>query len=175
MTDHPRPSERSILEIAADHLRTRGYRTYLDPDGGSYFDLAAVKGDELGLVEGKVGDARRVLRQAVERRVWADWVAVVVASRTSAERLVARTSEVRAAAVGVWVVRDGQLEELRAPRPRSASPPYAPLRARLLAALGAIDRGETPPGVGWSGVPAAVRRAGGGRRFSEWRLDEDVD
>lgn len=178
MTARPRPSERSVLEVAAAHLSHLGYRTYLDPDGGSYFDLAAVRGEEVGLVEGKVGETRRVLRQALERRLWADWVAVVVPSAVSAERLVARTSELRASSVGVWVVRGDRVDELRAATPRvptGPEDPYAPLKRRLLSGLAAIDRGESPDGVRWSGVPGEVRRAGGGRRFSEWRLDERVD
>lgn len=171
--------EDDLLEIAAAHLRGEGYTTYLDPDGSSYFDLAARRGEEVGLVEGKVGHPRKVLDQAVRRRAWADWVAVMIDSPRAAARLVERTADVRSAVVGVWSVQEGALLSVRAPRrgvdtPRGADP-FAPLRARLREALLAIDRGETPTGVGWSGVPREVRRASGGRSFAEWRLDELVD
>ena len=174
----PRPSEASLVELAAAHLRAQGYRTYVDPDGGSYFDLAAARDEEVGLVEGKVGRPREVLVQALKRRAWADWVAVVVESRRAAEALVARTTERRAEGVGVWAVDEGVLVELRAARPRRSSTeddPFAPLRARLRDALRAIDRGEVPAGVGWAGVPRAVRAASSGRSFAEWRLDETLD
>jgi hypothetical protein len=173
-----RPSERALLERAAAHLRERGYRTYVDPDGGSYFDLAAVRGDELGLVEGKVGHTRDVLGQALRRRAWADWVSVVVDVRRGAERLVARTAETRARAVGVWLVEADRLVELRAAERRSADAgpaSFVELKGRLREALDAIDRGASPEGVRWAGVPSEVRRVSGGRKFAEWRLDELVD
>lgn len=171
-----RPSELSILETTVAHLQGLGYRTYLDPDGSSYFDLAVVRGDELGLVEGKVGNPKRVLLQALVRRAWADWVAVVVDSPRSAERLVRRTGSGRAATVGVWSVSDGRLTELRAPAHRVLPPaPFVSLKERLRAALDAIERGDTPAGVGWSGVVGEVYRASGGRGFSEWRLEELAD
>lgn len=173
--ERARPAERELLEAVADELRRQGYRTYLDPDGASYFDLVVRRGPVIGLVEGKVGNPRRVLVQALRRRAWADWVAVVVDSTRAAERLVARTEGARAAAVGIWVATGGRARELRAAVLRQddgEGDPFARHRARLRDALDAVDRGESPPGVGWSGVPREVRRASGGRAFAEWRLDE---
>lgn len=175
MRERGRPAEGELLEAVADELRLQGYRAYLDPDGASYFDLVVRRGSVVGLVEGKVGNPRRVLVQALRRRAWADWVAVVVDSARAAERLVARTEGARAATVGIWVAADGRARELRAAAHRQddgAGDPFARHRARLRDALDAIDRGESPPGVGWSGVPREVRRASGGRAFAEWRLDE---
>ena len=171
----PRGSERELLEIAARAMAARGYRTYLDPDGKSYFDLAVRRGAVVGLLEGKIGRPRLVFAQALRRRAWADWVGVVVDSAKAAQALVERTASSRAAVVGVSVVVDGQFTEVRAPTPRSGeagSDPFARHRARLREALEAIDRGTMPQGVSWSGVPREVRRASGGRAFAEWRLDE---
>jgi hypothetical protein len=169
-----RPAERELLEAVATELRRRGYRTYLDPDGTDYFDLAARRGEEVGLVEGKVGSASRVLGQALRRRPWADWVAVVLGSERSAGRLVARTSSHRASVVGVWSWEAGRLRELRAPtlRPTREADPFERTRTRLREHLIDLDRGVLPAGVRWSSVPTAVRRASGGRGFAEWRLDE---
>lgn len=175
MPARPGPSERSLLEAAARWLDARGYRTYIDPDGTSYFDLVARRGEEVGLVEGKVGNPSRVLAQALTRRGWGDWVAVVLDRPRSARRLAERTETSRSSFVGVWYVEGTSVSEVRAPRPRpseGADDPYAPLRARLRSALDDLDRGDVPPGVRWSGVPQEVRRSSGGRRFAEWRLDE---
>ncbi len=171
----PRPSERHLLEVTARWLEARGYRTYLDPDGTSYFDLVVRKGEEVGLVEGKIGQGPRVLAQALRRRVWGDWVAVVVDRPRTASALVARTEGTRASFVGIWAVVDDTPVELRPPRigpPSTDDDPFGPLRARLRSVLDDLDRGDLPTGVRWSGVPAEVRRASGGRRFAEWRLDE---
>jgi len=64
-------SERELLETVAEELRRRGYRTYVDPDGTDYFDLAARRGDEVGLVEGKLGRPKAVLAQGRRRSAWA--------------------------------------------------------------------------------------------------------
>jgi hypothetical protein len=169
-----RRPERELLEAAARAFRDRGYRAYLDPDGTDYFDLAVRRGDEVGLVEGKVGRPSEVLGQALRRRPWADWVAVVVASGTTASRLVARTTGRRSAAVGVWAYDDGAVRELRPAVPFAVpgSDPFLTTRERFRQLLLDLDRGTLPAGLRWSGVVAAVRRAAGGRDFSEWRLDE---
>ncbi len=170
-----RPSEREILDVAAAHLRSEGFRTYRDVDGTDYFDLVARRGSEVGLVEGKVADARTVLVQALRRRAWGDWVAVVLGSRTAAGRLERRTAATRSAPVGIWSVERGTLTILR-PASAWARPgvddPFEPLRRRFRRVLDAVDRGEIPPGTVWSDVNREVRRAAGGRRFAEWRLDE---
>jgi len=170
-----RPTERSLLEAVAERLRQRGFRTYLDPDGTDYFDLAARREDEVGLVEGKVGDARAVLAQALRRRPWADWVAVVLGRESLARRLVARTDGHRAAIVGVWSYELGELREQR-PAGRThadgGADPFAPTRELFRRRLADLDDGVLVPGVRWSSVPSAVRRASAGRGFAEWRLDE---
>jgi len=171
----PRPSERSLLEAVAAVLAERGYRTYVDPDGGDYFDLAVRRGEEVGLVEGKIGDASAVLGQALRRRAWADWVAVALGSPSAAARLVARTSGRRAAVVGVWAVEAGVARELRpavAAPPPAPEDPFAGPRRRFRQALDDLDRGTLDPSIRWSGVPGAVRRSSAGRKFAEWRLDE---
>jgi hypothetical protein len=170
-----RRPERELLEAVADVLRGRGYRTFLNPDGTDYFDLAVLRGTEVGLLEGKVGGASEVLTQALVRRAWADWVAVVLGSERSAARLVERTAGRRAEFVGVWSCASGRPRELRAARPTPAAEPedpYAGTRGELRSALEALDRGEVPDAVRWSGVLTEVRRTSGGRRYREWRLDE---
>ncbi len=44
----PRPSERSIVEVAAAYLQAQGYRTYRDVDGTDYFDLVAQRATRSG-------------------------------------------------------------------------------------------------------------------------------
>jgi hypothetical protein len=169
------PSERAVVELGVRFLAGRGYRTWVDPDGSDYFDLVARKDEEVGLVEAKVADARTVLAQALVRRVWGDWVAVLLVPARSAERLEARTRSTRAAPVGVWTLDGDQVRELRPPRPWTRpgeTDPYAELRAQFRGVLDALERGDLPKGLTWDGVGSAVRRASHGRRFREWRLDE---
>jgi len=171
-----RPSEREVVEVVVAHLTSLGYRVRADPDGTDYFDVVARRGDEIGLVEAKVADARTVLGQALKRRAWGDWCAVVLAGEVSARRLAARTAGSRAEPVGVWFVRGSTVEVVRPPRPwvaPGAPDPFAPLRARFRAILDALESGDLPTGVPWDGVVREVRRASGGRGFAEWRLDED--
>ncbi len=171
----PRPAERQLLEAVAQHLAELGYRTYVDPDGTDYFDLAVRRGAEVGLVEGKVGRPSAVLGQALRRRPWADWVAVVLPSDRSAERLVARTAARRASFVGVFAYEAGRLREVRPPgstHPSGEDDPFAATRALFRGLLEGLDDGSIPAGARWSGVGRAVLRASGGRRFAEWRLDE---
>jgi hypothetical protein len=174
----PRPSERAIVEAAARHLEGAGYRTRVDPDGTDYFDLVARRGDEVGLVEAKVANARAVLSQALVRRVWGDWVAVVLSSERSARALAERTRGTRAEPVGVWWCHDGAIGIARVAREWTTpgrEDPYAALRVRFRRVLDALDAGELPEGLTWSGVPRSVRRASGGRGFREWRLDEGAE
>jgi hypothetical protein len=170
-----RPSERSIVEVARAYLVGLGYRVWVDPDGHDYFDLVARRGDEVGLVEAKVSDARTVLSQALRRRAWGDWTAVVVATERMARGIATRTNGTRAGPVGVWWTRAGSVEVLR-PAHRWTGPaqddPYADIRARFRRVLDALESGELPAGVAWDGVLREVRRASGGRSFAEWRLDE---
>jgi len=174
----PRRPERELLEAVAGALQSRGYRTYLDPDGTDYFDLAVRAGDEVGLVEGKRSDVRAVLAQALRRRPWADWVAVALGSERAAARAVERTKERRSAGVGVWVASPGAVRELRpaiSTHPPGGSDPFAATRERFRQHLVDLDLGVRPAGVPWSGVLSAVRRASEGRGFAEWRLDEIPD
>jgi len=130
---------------------------------------------EVGLVEAKVSGSREVLVQALKRRAWGDWVAVVLPSERAAERLAARTNDTRASRVGVWAAKAGSVRVVR-PAQSWVSPgdvdPFSDLRARFRRILDRIDSGEIPPDVPWGGVVRAVRRASGGRGFAEWRLDE---
>jgi hypothetical protein len=171
----PRRSEAEIVERTRAFLVRRGYRVWVDPDGHDYFDLVARRGEEVGLVEAKVADGRTVLTQALKRRAWGDWSAVVVASERTARGIAGRSAAGRASAVGVWWVRGDDVEELRPARPWAvpgADDPFAPLRARFRRVLDALETGELPTGVAWDGVLREIGRASGGRRFSEWRLDE---
>jgi hypothetical protein len=171
----PPRRERELLGTVAREFAALGYRTYLDPDGTDYFDLVVKRGEEVGLIEGKLRDGRRVLVQALERRAWGTWAAVAVASRRSAEAIVRRSEGTRAAPVGVYAEEKGSLVRLREPRPWVDGPDedvFAPLRARFRRLLEAIDRGDVPAGATWSDVLREVRRASGGRGFAEWRLDE---
>jgi hypothetical protein len=170
-----RVSEEEIVRAAARHLEAQGYRVRVDPDGTDYFDLVARRGDEVGLVEAKVANAREVLAQALKRRGWGDWTAVVLGSARSAERLVERTRGTRAERVGVWSGSpDGvTVHREAAPWVVPGTPdPFADLRVRFRRILDALEAGELPADARWDGVPRAVRRASGGRGFGEWRLDE---
>ena len=172
----PRTPEREVVRSAARFLEGAGYRVYTNPDASDYFDLVARRGEEVGLVEAKVSGSRAVLAQALRRRAWGDWVAVVLPSPRAAERLVTRTAGTRAAPVGVWVADDaGRVRVLREAtrwvRPGDDDP-FAELRGRFRSVLDRIDSGELPVDVRWAGVVGSVRRASGGRGFKEWRLDE---
>ena len=174
----PRLSEKEVVATAAAFLRAQGYRVYPNPDTTDYFDLVARRGDEVGLVEAKVSGSRAVMVQALKRRAWGDWVAVVLPSSKAAERLATRTEGTRAAPVGVWVAREGAVRVVREAGPwvrPGEEDPFAELRVRFRAVLDRIDSGEIPPEVRWDGVVRAVRRAGGGRGFAEWRLDEPMN
>jgi hypothetical protein len=172
----PRPRETEIVAAARRHLEALGYRVWVNIDGRDYFDLVARRGAEVGLVEAKVGSSRVVLTQALRRRAWGNWVAVVVSSERGAWRLAHRTSGSRAAAVGVWWARRGTgVTVLRAARPWGADAPFADVRARFARILDALESGALPESIPWDGVVREVRRASGGRGFKEWRLDEPVE
>jgi hypothetical protein len=171
----PRRPEREVVNAARRYLESEGYRVWVDPDGTDYFDLVARRGREVGLVEAKVAGARAVIVQALRRRAWGTWSAVIVASERSARNLARRTDGTRAAPVGVWYARDASVEVIRPARPwvsGGAEDPFADLRARFGKILDALESGELPESVAWDGVLAQVRRASGGRGFREWRLDE---
>ncbi len=174
----PRVSEKELVRTAATFLEQQGYRVYPNPDSADYFDLVARRGDEVGLVEAKVSGSRAVLMQALKRRAWGDWVAVVLPSEKAAAALAARTDGTRASRVGVWATHEGTVRVVRAAgswvRPGEEDP-FSDLRLRFRTVLDRIDSGELPPDVRWSGVVRSVRRTSGGRGFAEWRLDEPVE
>jgi hypothetical protein len=170
-----RRSERDLVRAVARFLEREGYAVRINPDGTDYFDLVARRGDEVGLVEAKVANSRAVLSQALRRRGWGDWTAVALGSATAADRLVERTAMTRAEPVGVWSVSGDVVRVHRRARPWAAPggpDPFRPLRERFRSLLDALDTDALPSAVRWDGVPTAVRKASGGRGFSEWRLDE---
>lgn len=172
-----RRPELRLVEAARAFLSGRGFRVWVDLDGGDYFDLVARRGAEVGLVEAKVHGPRAVLAQALRRRVWGDWTAVVLASERSARALATRTAGTRAGPVGVWWARDGAVTEVRPARSwvvAGEEDPYSDLRERFRRILDGLEAGELPAGVRWDGVLGEIWRASGGRRFAEWRLDEPV-
>jgi len=171
----PRLSEAELVRSTARYLETLGYRVRIDPDGADYFDLVARRGEEVGLIEAKVDHARAVLAQALKRRGWGDWTAVVLGSERAAERLAERTRGTRAEPVGIWSYRPGSVRVHREARPwvaPGAPDPFGELRQRFRRILDALESGELPPDARWDGVVREVRRSSGGRGFGEWRLDE---
>jgi len=157
------------------HLESNGYRTWVAPDGRDYFDIVALRGEEIGLVELKVSAARQVFGQALRRRAWADWVAVAIPGRRAAERLVARAGSDRAGRVGVWVVGKDGVTELRPALRMYAdgeATPFEEARAEFRERLRILETGELPEGIDW-GIFGAPRLAGPHRRSTkDWRLEE---
>ena len=175
--DPSRPrSEAELVAATARHLEERGYRVYVDPDGSNYFDLACRRDDDVGLVEAKLGNPTQLLNQALRRRAWAGWVAVVVPSPRTAATIVRASAGRRAEPVGVWCLARGAVSVVRPARsfvPSTADDdPFAAHRALFRTTLDRIDAGELPAGLRWDGLFGALRRASGGRKFAEWRLDE---
>jgi len=120
-TPSSRRPERELVRTVAGYLAEQGYRVAVDPDGTDYFDLVARRGEEVGLVEVKVGDSKAVLAQALKRRGWGDWSAVALGSVRAAERLSNRTASTRAAPIGVWSVGPEAVRVHRVHRDRNAS------------------------------------------------------
>jgi len=174
----PVPAEAELVKLVARFLSDRGYRVLVDPDGTNYFDVVAQRGDEVGLVEVKVRDARGVLAQALRRRGWGDWSAVALGSERAATRLASRTSGTRVAPVGIWSVGPTTVRVHREAKPWARpgrEDPFSPLRERFRRWLVLVGSVHPTGSVRWEGIPAAVRRASGGRGFAEWRLDETSD
>lgn len=159
-------------------LEGQGYRVWRDPDGSDYFDIVCRRGEEVGLVELKVADYRKLLAQAHRRRGFADWVAVALPKRLLAEKLLALPSTERGRRVGVWRVREGKVTVLRPAEPLRAAGetnPFPEARARLVQLLDELEAGRLEPGTRWEGI-AAVPGAGRLRRATRnWRLDEFSD
>lgn len=118
----PRPRwERELAPPVSTHLESEGYRVWVDPDGTDYFDIIARRGPTIGLVELKLDDGRTVLRQALRRRGWADWVAVAVPDERLARRIAERPVAERGHRVGVWWVEPDRVQILR-PGPADRRP-----------------------------------------------------
>lgn len=158
------------------HLASLGYEAWAAPDGRDYFDIVAVKAEEVGLVELKVAAAARVFAQALRRRAWADWVAVALPSRRAAVRLRDAPGAFRADRIGIWVAMPGAgVEVLRPAEPlvrAGEEDPFGEARDRFRALVAARRSGEVPEGVDW-GIFGAPRLPGPGRRSTrDWRLEE---
>lgn len=166
--------ERELVPPVRAHLEALGYRVYVNPDGADYFDMVARKGPEVGLVELKVADWKRVVHQALRRRGWGDWVAVVVPRRSLAERIVARPVAPRGGRVGVWYLEAGGVVVLRPAAPFVVAgevDPFPEPKTWLLERLEIADGLEGGVPVGWS-VPDAGHVAGRRRSSRDWRLEE---
>ena len=157
------------------HLEAQGYRTWIAPDGRDYFDVVALRGEEIGLVELKVSAARQVFGQALRRRAWADWVAVAIPGHKAAGKLVDRLGSDKAERVGVWVVEAGGVTELRPAQRMYAvgeAMPFEEARAQFREVLRLLESGELPDGIDW-GIFGAPRLPGAHRRSTkDWRLEE---
>lgn len=157
------------------HLEAQGYTVWPDPDGSDYFDVVCRRGNEVGLVELKLADYRKLLAQAHRRRGFADWVAVVLPRSSLVEKLLALPSTERGRRVGVWRVDGDAVVVVRPCQPLRApgeEEPFPEARARLVELLDVLGSGQLPTGVRWEGIHAVP---GGGRRRRatlDWRLDE---
>ncbi len=169
----PPPSEAALAGPVAAHLARSGYAVWVDPDGTGYFDIVAERDHEIGLVELKLRDWRTLVRQAVARRGYGDWIAVALPHRGAAERFAARTRAPPAGGIGVLLVDGEAVEELRPPVrwPESTRARFPGHRASLEALLEAARSG-VPEGTRWTGFPARSGRHRGARATTEWRLEE---
>lgn len=159
------------------YLAPRGFRLRFDPDGSGYFDAVALRGEEVGLVELKVADWRRVFEQALVRRGWGDWVAVLLPRRSLAEKVLGLRAPPAAKAVGVWYLDSGQVRELRQVGPFPAArgeEAFGPLKRHLVESLAMLESGLLPPGVEWRIVRRPRRRGPRGRPIDPrlWRIEE---
>ncbi|MFZ3355747.1 MAG: hypothetical protein WA549_03190 [Thermoplasmata archaeon] len=170
-----RPRESELAAPVERHLTSLGYRVWVDPDGSDYFDVVARRGEEVGLIELKLADWKGVLAQAVARRGWGSWTAVVVPRDSLGQRLLAHPRNERTTRVGIWLVRDGAIEVLRPATPSIApgeDDPYGPLREEFRHLLDAMESGALPPNVGWTYLRGWARFQQGGRPAKSWSLDE---
>ncbi len=172
----PRPRwERELAPPVSTHLESEGYRVWVDPDGTDYFDIIARRGPTIGLVELKLDDGRTVLRQALRRRGWADWVAVAVPDERLARRIAERPVAERGHRVGVWWVEPDRVQILRPARPivgPGEVDPFPGLKSQLHERLDLLESGALPLGVAWNLLPASRRELPGRRSTRDWRLEE---
>jgi hypothetical protein len=174
-SEQRRPKESDLAAPVEQYLASLGYRVWVDPDGSDYFDIVARRGDEVGLVELKLADWKGVLAQAVARRGWGSWTAVVVPRASLGQRLLTHPRNERTSRVGIWLVRGGSIEVLRAAAPSIAPgelDPYEPLRTEFRNLLDAMESGVLPPNVGWTYLRGWARVQQGGRPAKSWSLEE---
>jgi hypothetical protein len=156
------------------YLESLGYRVFVNPDGADYFDVVARRGVEVGLVELKVADWKTVVTQALRRRGWGDWVAVVLPRRSLAAKALARRTAPRGVRVGIWYLADDRIEILR-PAERLVLPgevdPFPDPKRWLLERLEMMDQHAVAEPVTWS-VPDAGRVGERRRSSRDWRLEE---
>ncbi|MCI4336376.1 MAG: hypothetical protein L3K17_04155 [Thermoplasmata archaeon] len=167
--------ERELAPAVVHHLEADGYRVWVDPDGSDFLDVVARRGPELGLVELKVADWRKVLAQAQRRRGWADWIAVALPRESLAARVCQAPQAPRGLRVGVWIVEGGAVRVLRAAQPLWApgeARPFPELRDRIQDFTDRLIDGSLSPGVRWN-LPGSSGRVGPNRRSTrDWRLEE---
>jgi hypothetical protein len=167
MSESRRVRETEMLGWLRPFLERLGYSVYPSPDGADYFDVVAVRAEEVGLIELKVADWKRVVTQAVDRRDWADWVAVALPRVSLARRVLSKTADGPSRRIGVWVVQPERLDVLRlatSPGP-SATVSEQRWRHRLKELLDDSESGALPGPVQW-----AVGRPD--RRRGAWRLED---
>lgn len=166
--------ETELVPPVRAYLDGLGYRVYVNPDGADFFDIVVRRGTEVGLVELKVADWRKVIHQALRRRGWGDWVAVVVPRSSLAAKILDRPEAPRATRVGVWCLVDGAVRVVRPARPLVESgevDPFPEPKAWLVERLDLTDAAGGPGSLSWS-VPDAGRVAGRRRSSRDWRLEE---
>ncbi|MCI4331633.1 MAG: hypothetical protein L3K19_07305 [Thermoplasmata archaeon] len=167
--------EHDLVAPVVRFLEAQGYRVWPDPDGSDYFDIVCRRGNEVGLVELKLADYRKLLAQAHRRRGYADWVSVVLPRASLIDKLLALPSTDRGRRVGVWRVEGDTVQVVRPHAPLRApeeSEPFPEARSRLVELLNALEAGQLPVGVRWEGI-AQVPGSGRRRRATrDWRLDE---
>lgn len=160
------------------HLRAQGFRVYFDVDGSGYFDAVAVRGEEVGLIELKLHDWKRVFSQALVRRGWGDWVAVLLPRTSLAQKVLALRAPAAASRVGVWCLEGNEVKVIReaVPWPTDSRGPFPSFKLHLRESLDAVDRGLLPPGSAWRILRPPTRRSSRstGRAHDPrvWRLEE---
>lgn len=165
----PRTVEAEMAPPVRRFLEGRGYRVWVDPDGTDYFDMVARRGAEIGLVELKVDDVRKVLGQAVRRRGFADWVAVVLPRESTARRVLTLPVPAPGQRVGVWWIDGDAVRVVREAlaRPTGEGDPFDGRRRALGEMLDHLESGRLAEGVSWNHLTH-----GRARPRREVRLDE---
>jgi hypothetical protein len=163
--------EGELAPAVTAHLTGLGYRVFVNPDGTDYFDVVARRGSEIGLIELKVADYRKVFAQALRRRGFGDWVAVVLPTERRVRRCLDRPAPPLGEKVGLWFVNEGKLEVVRGALPLyedGREGPFPEQRRQLEELLDHLEGGRIPPGTTWG----FVRHSPGGRSTRDFRLEE---